>query len=384
MNVLIVVPGLLGSELASNNFPAGVVWLSYTQIGLGRLGALRLAPDGTSPQPPDGEFLSAGEPLDDYYGLCIRTLRADQRLQGWEVVGWGYDWRKSAKRTGDQLAETVRGYGRRGDRVTLACHSFGGIVARLAWRDLGTTGEQHYVRRVITLGTPHQGSYGLVRLWSFDLDQLRTLSWFTTLVRAALVPQPLPYGPRAWSYSELSQLASSWPAFYETLPLLGGTEQLDDPLRPALYSADWPGNRGVSAALLAYARDDFQALLRDPATMPPADVLTTVAGEGYGTADVLLYPALLGKREAYAASGRGDGLVSRTSALVDGSATYTLFAAHPDLPAQTATGGQLAAWVLDERAPAPIPPRVTVRAGASRQVRFGPPIPAGPAPYSDP
>lgn len=376
MRTCFLVPGLLGSTLHTDNFPAGEVWLSYTQIGLGRIGALRLAADGVNPGPPDGEALYPVRALEDYYGTCRNRLDSGLSAAGYQVRVFPWDWRKSTRAAGAALAAAVRGAATAADPCAIVAHSAGGLVARLAWSELAAAGQSSFVRRVVTLGTPHLGSYGVVRLWSLDLDQLRTMSLFTMLTAAGIAAVVLPFAPRPWSQGELSALASTWPALYETLPSLLGSDAAGDPLRSTLYSGRWPDGRGVSVPWLTYARDVYQPLLSLGSTLPPPAVLTTVAGTQYPTVDRLVHPSLLGNPVAYTSAGDGDGLVTVASALLPNSAQVKVTVAHADLPNVLALNGQLAELVLAERLPPDPPPPLLTVPGQAAPVLWGPPIPA--------
>ena len=68
---------------------------------------------------------------------------------------------------------------------SIVAHSAGGLVARAAWLALGQAGATNLVRRIVTYGTPHQGSYGAVRLWSLDAASLTSVQYLAA-ARAVL------------------------------------------------------------------------------------------------------------------------------------------------------------------------------------------------------
>ena len=379
-----VVPGLAGSELFRDAALTRLLWVSYTQLLLSGVGPLRLGPDGVSPGPPDGVPLYAGAPLPDYYEQATVQLAAALGPHGYDTFTHGYDWRLSTRITGPQLAARLRTEVSPADPCSLVCHSLGGLVARLAWADLVRTGETALVRRIITIGTPHWGSYAAVRLWSLDSEvssQISFLSWLTATYYT--VPVAIAAG-LIWTPTRIAALASTWPSLYETLPSLLAPDAGSDPGRASIYMGQWPADRGVRADLLADAVNVFQPLMADVSTQPPSWVMTTVAGIGESTVGALVAPWLLGSARAYRVAGDGDTTVQRSSALLDNSAQYTIGGCHGDLPEIAAGLPAAAQAVLDPRGPpGPAPPPVAVP-GSTPYERHGPPFPGPFGPPLDP
>jgi len=103
-------------------------------------------------------------------------------------------------------------------QVDLVAHSLGGIVARLAILDHGL---DHSVRTLITMGTPHQGTFS-ARLG--DTPLTRALRPHSALM-TTLADRPLPPGIRGvsfWSHGDLMIL----PPESAALP---GTRQIEMP-----------------------------------------------------------------------------------------------------------------------------------------------------------
>jgi len=375
MRSIYLVPGFGGSELRRRDNGA-VTWVSYTRLAVGAIGELRLGPDGVSPGPPDGVQLDAGPPLADYYGSAMSQLAAAMAPYSYVVVPHGYDWRLSCRVTGPALAARIRAEVTSADPCTIIGHSMGGLVARLAWADLVRTGDTGLCRRIITIGAPHWGSYGIVRLWSLDSDVTSQLSLLSTLSIAIYGILVAEANGTYWSQQRIAALVSTFPSAYELLPSLLGPDAAADPARAAIYTGPWPASRGVSLDRLAEARDVWQPLLAGASTLPPLSVLTTVGGDGYSTVDLLQLPAILGSPFAYRAHDSGDGQVTLASSLLPQSAQYTLAGAHGDLPIITAGLRQAVAAILDERPPTPPPPPSNHVLGAWPQVLFGPPIPS--------
>lgn len=372
-----VLAGLAGSSLHTVLGPIDTVWVNYSALAFGRIGELRLAADGVAPGLPDGAALTPGVLLDDYYGPCVRVLQRDLGDIGYDVRPWAYDWRKSARLTGVALAAEVRARVTSADPCAIVAHSFGGLVARVCWSELVATGDTALVRRLVTLGTPHGGSYGVVALWCRDSDQLLQMSLLAA-------PAQYLYGqvnPAAlldfWTPAKLIRVSASWHSFYETLPSLRTSESLQDPLRPDIYAHQWPGELGIRFDRLADATSVWQLRLQDADTIPPPAVLTCVAGVGLSTVHQLRTPRLLGISSCYNTGDDGDGLVTRASALLPGAAHVTIASTHTDLPNAVASSGQLVRLVLDPRHnPAPTPLLQQIP-GPLIHILSGPPAPTG-------
>lgn len=379
-----IIPSLMGSEICLDPQGNVPVWVSYTRLAFGQVGKMRLAADGRSPGPPDGEQLYAGGALPDYYNAGAAMLRRQLAPLGWTVNLWGYDWRLSATVTGPELARTISATAKASTPATIVSHSFGGLVARQAWTTLAERGQTNLVRRIVTLGAPHQGSYGVPRLFSLDNQSLAQLSWLSQLVAALVGPTNPDYPGELYNLPQLVQIAATWPALYETMPLLGGTDAAGDPYRPALYGDGWPNDRGVSPAWLQYARGPWQSYLRDATQLPPPAVLTTVAGTGYPTTSQLAFPLRLGQPGAFQGAASGDNQVSQVSALIPDSAQINVVGAHADLFNLLAASGQLASFILDGRTPPDPAPAAATLPGAIGAALAGPPIPIPVARWGDP
>lgn len=105
------------------------------------------------------------------------------------------------------------------DRVTLLCHSMGGLVARAYVRAQGPA----RVERVVTLGTPHHGSL-LAWIWmGRPLAQMRPgNAWLAELNRTEADPFPVPL-TSIWSRhdSMVAPQASSELPFADNVAMVG-------------------------------------------------------------------------------------------------------------------------------------------------------------------
>ena len=95
----------------------------------------------------------------DSFGRLVDFLRAELGYRfGIDLLEASYDWRQDNRQTAADLAERVSSWrATRPDpteRITLLCHSMGGLVARHYMQRYGTDA----IERCLYLGTPHQGS----------------------------------------------------------------------------------------------------------------------------------------------------------------------------------------------------------------------------------
>ncbi|MCI0464549.1 MAG: hypothetical protein L0Z62_47065, partial [Gemmataceae bacterium] len=305
----------------------------------------------------------------------------------WRVTPWPFDWTLSARVSGHQLARRILADApAHPDGAYLVCHSFGGLVARVAWRTLGEgavqvpAGSQGHVRRIVTLGTPHLGSYDPAGVWTERENDV------LNLVVLKLGVGPVPKLPGSGSIFRAQVLLvyetiASWPSGVELLRFNQPTDAAD-PFRAILYDAHtWaPALAPPSQTLLTYARDDWQAWMNAPAAMPPADVLVCVAGEGIQTRTRVqlggrrtpawiewatsLVPGLHLDRAVrqsqlptFSTSDQGDGRVALDSALVPGRRQLVVQGEHGRLQDHPTILARVVEWLTEAPAPAPQPER---------------------------
>lgn len=354
MPTCIVVPGFLASTLYSLAPLRVLLWVNVPRLILGAFGILRLAQNGVDPQPPDGGECESGEGLDDYVQVPARQLGDQLAGDGYTVEVFHFDWRKEIIAHGAALAARVRAVATIGDPCALVCHSTGGLVARAAWANLGSTNQTALVRRIVTLGTPHQGTYAPVMVFSKEDALIRQLIF----LNQALLMTPVGRVPgyTLWQPGQIRALAETWPALYQLFPSLPAPSF--DPDRMALYhQSNWTGGAAPQQVWLDNAREVFWPLVQSPAATPPPWVLTTVSGTGWETRWQLSYPAELGDPDAIGIVNTGDGVVTRQSAEVSESAVYRTTVAHADQLPALVRSGQVADWVRAVRvAPSPPPP----------------------------
>jgi pimeloyl-ACP methyl ester carboxylesterase len=283
-----LIPGIMGSQLGIRRaapLPANLLWIDPADFQLGGLLAMRL---------PEEHIVPFGPVIYSYLRLKFAL-----EIAGFNVRYFDYDWRRSVDALGAQLAGRLAKDPAK--RLLLVGHSMGGLVARAA-----LFGGDPRIARLVTLGTPHGGSFA-------PLQALRGV--YGTVRRLAQLDP-------AHSAEELAaQVFTTFPSLYQMLP-----EQLLD-------AASWPDTAPrPDAALLAAARR-----LALPA---PPDRLLCIAGHGTETVTGASHD---GTQFHYVITHAGDGTVPSAAAQLAQCRCWYTTVGHSDLPRDT----QLATAVVD-------------------------------------
>ena len=224
-DVVIVVPGIMGSELVdAGDNPAWSVTagaLAHAIRTLGKSVRQLELPEGIGDSAPEdgvhpGRLLESlhvipglWSPITGYDGLLdfLRSQRFHlvEPVEGDDgiipnLVPFPYDWRLSnrynakllAKAAGDALDRWREQPGMEEAKLVLVCHSMGGLIARwFAEKEDGAS----RIRAIITIGTPHRGS-------------LKSLATLANGLEPGIGPLRLP----------LTSFVRSLPSLYQLLP----------------------------------------------------------------------------------------------------------------------------------------------------------------------
>jgi pimeloyl-ACP methyl ester carboxylesterase len=355
---LYLIPGLAGSQLFSDPGLANIVWVDVGILATGGMRLLWLDSDGLTPLPGKGVELYPGGVLGIIYGAPWGTVVSDQRLAGWTPIFWGYDWRLDVKIKGERLGLDILTHVASGSPCTLVGHSNGGAVARYAWSWLKGMGRENLVRRIITIGTPHQGSYETIAAFDSLLDWVNQIVGYQQATFAFLSSGYTPFPVAPYTAEEIAALCASWPSFYNLLPNPFGTAFASDPFLPSVFqSGAYPLFTNANQTFLDYAYNVLLPAAVDPANIPPPWILTTIGGQGWPTNAGLNRRVLTGNSRDLYRDTNGDGTVPLASALVPGSKQWTFQSMHVDLVAASAAAGFLVEEILDPRdPPTPAPP----------------------------
>lgn len=238
-DLVIIVPGVLGSRLLHNgsplwgdDSPTFLQWarrratdLAYLSVGsddasLDDLGD-GIVPDGLVQGPyVIGRFTRAG----GYARLTSALQKRFSLKLGVNLQHFAYDWRRDLRVAARRLAVKAEGWlqswrsqsGNRDAKIVLVCHAMGGLVGR-AFVDI--EGGWPSTRTILTIGTPFQGSIRALDLLYFGLDFQRyglPLHDLTSVVRTLTsVYQMLPHYPaiRAFGGDVVSPFEVRIPTF---------------------------------------------------------------------------------------------------------------------------------------------------------------------------
>lgn len=316
-DVVIVVPGIMGSELhdaqhrAVWSVSAGALVRAIRTFGAS-VRDLELEP-GIGDNAPDGSrrviatrlieglhvIPGIWSPVTGYDRL-LRFLRSDRfRLipddpgasdRVPNLICFPYDWRLSSRYNGRLLAEVAsraldrwrRQPGMQDAKLVLVCHSMGGLVARWFAEQEGGA---EIIRALITIGTPYRGS----------------VEALATLVNG-IEPN---LGPLSLS---LTRFARSLPSLYQLLPQYNAVVNGDT--RTALPDAGCPE---LDTAMLSDAVD-FHDSLNGPEA-PPYPVYKVVGiRQPTSTTAVVLNGKVHLSEQIDGRSQGGDGTVPRLAA----------------------------------------------------------------------
>jgi len=235
-----LIPGFLGSKLYRRRriMRDKYIWLNFLEIIFGGISALKYDPN-------DKKTYAKGA-LFQYL-----PLQKSLQSQGYDCSVLAYDWRKSHLDEGKRAFEAIRASGHQ--NVVLVCHSLGGFLAR---RIAELDPDRKYVRRIITIATPHRG----------------TLAPFFTLRGISPSFQLMAAADLRHTFLEIAEkVARHLPAYTEVLPVPG--------LLPNdLYKLDeWPQGIKIEEPLLK------QGFINKEKIIEPDDRFRIIIGIGEST-----------------------------------------------------------------------------------------------------
>jgi pimeloyl-ACP methyl ester carboxylesterase len=297
---IFILPGIMGSQLGrvrTAPWPPNLLWVDPSDIIAGRLAELQL--------PGKGTFITMGAISFTYFALRLRLKAA-----GFAVRVFDYDWRLSLVQQGANLVQLLReaapasvtgpqvGAATKG--IALIAHSMGGLLARVALKHNGL----EHVKRVITLGTPHNGTFAPVQALRGTYPSVQRLAALDQLHTAEQLA---------------AEVFSTFISLYEMLPGAGTLSDLD------LHSPrSWPTTGPQPRSELLRTASAFIAQLA------PGDArFTSIVGTGIRTVTGL---ARRGDDFDYRITSLGDGTVPMASATLAGADNRYVHSEHSALP----------------------------------------------------
>lgn len=357
MPTIYLIPGLGESSLARSPPGVGIVWVDPGVLLLGGTRALTLALNGVDPGPPHGEALRPVGGVPYYMTVPLHSIGLQFLPPAYSVRTFAWDWRKTIYPAGVELAQRIRDTSTPSDPCVLVGHSAGGLVARAAWTELGTTGQHALIRRIITLGTPHWGGYGSVQFFQGDSSSIEVCQYWNQTVggsTAGLAPDITGYV--SLSTLDYQLLAETWPSMYEVMPVLGAPSSAADPLRAALYdAATWPVAYRPQQTWLDYAKNVTGPWLRSAESQPPPDVLTCCVGTGRDCPTKLFGLEGFAEGQGLGGYADGDGLVAAIDGALVGSTIYRYALSHDNFLVALSLNGEVSELILQTN-PVPAPP----------------------------
>lgn len=355
---------------------------------------LHLGPDGHSP----GSMAGGVQLVADHLNVDYYTPLHDRLATVHRVVDLPYDWRLGIPRNAELLAPIIAEEAG-GGPYAMVGHSMGGMLARLLYTPACT--------RIITLGTPHWGSYSAPLAFTRQGDIYEEAAWYMGLF--ALVstfgehPRPSASGAKFverlyYGYNlQLDTILGSWPSVYDLFPSLQESHP-DDPQRFRLFEpSTWPTTGGmnerdrfphVDTAYLAFVRDTVHPAIA--AAVPPPSVLLSIIGQisTVNTPDTLLDYQQIRYRDSFGSSA-GDIRVTVHSASYP-TVGPRIWALHAELSRTSPVLDNILDWLTatlpvpqpavdqDGRVP-PVGPGITIDM-LSHLPQPGEPLPPGMSP----
>lgn len=300
---VLILPGIMGSKLGYVGPLVfdDAVWADPADIALGRLSELRL--NGGS-----SKIQALGVMLFAYLALKLRL-----RARGHAAEFFPFDWRLSLDELGRRLGAEL---GRDGRRTHLVCHSMGGLVARAM---LGPGAAPANLGRLITVGTPHNGSYSPVQAFRGVHSIVRKVAVLDLLHDQA----------------DLADIFGTFPGLLQMIPSprLRPLDLFDPAAWPA--HGPKPGDRMLAAARTAQvALPSLDAVNLPAAGGLDGPRVVLIVGTGSETVVGVRRQATGtgGDEFVYDLSNDGDGTVPLDLAVVPGLRTYATSAGHGGMP----------------------------------------------------
>jgi pimeloyl-ACP methyl ester carboxylesterase len=314
---VVMLPGVMGSLLASVRGISTMLWYSPRIILDGHLNLLDLNDEGDGDRSPDVEIVPVGIEKLTYLKLILTLARISRLYE------FPYDWRRALQSNAHLLHESLQRWTEAAPqrRFTLVCHSMGGMLAR-TYAALYPQESERLIERIVMLGTPLHGTAIAACIFDGSTPQAATVQRLN---------------PR----NDVIGFASNLPSAYQLLPPPPDRYALDRP-----YPLDWDAYDAQAWGLPNVRQDyldgarEWHNLLADS---DPQIEMVLIAGCYHETiTDVHLRttedgePALEPVRHDEPHEG-GDSQVPLWSVQHPAVTTYYVACLHTELPAHEKT-----------------------------------------------
>ena len=304
---VLVLPGIMGSKLGTiGRIFDDTIWVDPVDVIAGRLSELELQAGAHGIEP-------LGVMLTTYLKLKL-TLR----LAGFDAAFHPYDWRRSIRDLGAELADRIGQESNRGGTVVplyLVAHSMGGLVSRAALKVLDGRDAGGSVTRLVMLGTPNYGSFSPVQAFSGYHPMVRKV--------AAL---DLKHDEKQL----VNDIFSTFTGLYQMLPAPDRFTGMD-----LFRLENWPPTGMAPRKEMLEAAPSIHQHLA-----PNDDRFVLIAGINK---DTVVAVHRRGNSFVFTQSLEGDGTVPLVLAQLDGVKTYFVEEQHGSLP----NNGEVAEAVID-------------------------------------
>ncbi|TLN02865.1 alpha/beta fold hydrolase, partial [bacterium] len=311
----VLIPGIMGSNLASIRGVTTLVWINPLMFLQGNGRFLRLNETGEDDESPEVEVVPIGL---EKLAYLKTSLNFNRQVNLHEFP---YDWRRPIEYNADVLRRSIDRWsaGDPARKFTLVAHSMGGLVSRAYLARHPQHAGQH-IGRLIMHGTPNFGAANAVDNLANGNSMMATVDKLN-------------------QQNEMRRLAFCLPSVYQLLPAPPETFPAGHayPINFDIYSAAEWRIAGVQQKHL----DGARALHKTLAASDPQLPIDIVAGANIDTmigANLLFdgdVPRLEPVRQASGADS-GDGTVPLWSAVLPAATTYYTQVIHRELPGNNA------------------------------------------------
>jgi hypothetical protein len=202
---VIIVPGIMGTELIDTNLVDNLIWPNAIKIAVDPLDLflddLRMTEDGTS----QNETITTRDIVrksgdSNFWEDLVNNLSSAKYIEGEDLFVFPYDWRLDVRTTATLLQNKIEEVkaARGVDKVDLIAHSMGGLLVKEYIKQYSGSNIDKY----IDLGTPNQGSP----------------SSFMTLMYGDNLGVKYLKGIVSLSSGKIKEISQNMPSVYELLP----------------------------------------------------------------------------------------------------------------------------------------------------------------------